>query len=105
MFAVVYQFQLKPNREEEFVKNWSELTELIYAFEGSLGSRLHKVDDLHFMAYAQWPSKIIWENSGSKLPVEAQRISHNMHACCEKIETLYQLDVHTDLLQRQQSNH
>ena len=39
------------------------MTNLIKLHEGSLGSRLHKQKELHYIAYAQWPSKEIFDNS------------------------------------------
>lgn len=50
------------------------MTDLIHSFEGGLGSRLHKVNDELYIAYAQWPSKTHWDNSGGKLPTEAEQI-------------------------------
>ena len=44
------------------------MTNLIKLHEGSLGSRLHKQKELHYIAYAQWPSKEIFDNSVKKLP-------------------------------------
>ncbi len=46
MFAVIYQFNVKENRESEFIGAWKQLTQLIYDYEGSLGSRLHKLNDI-----------------------------------------------------------
>ena len=54
MFAVIYQFKVKENRKAEFINAWKQLTHLIYEYEGSLGSRLHKQDDDVYLAYAQW---------------------------------------------------
>ena len=32
---------IKENMNSEFLKAWEELTDLIYEYEGSLGSRVH----------------------------------------------------------------
>lgn len=98
MFAVIYSFKTQPDKVEDFKKAWKELTELIYEYEGSLGSRLHKKEPNHYIAYAQWPSKDKWKNSGSKLPVQAKQASKNMKDSCFEIKTLHELEVEIDLL-------
>ncbi len=98
MFAVIYQFNVKENMNFEFIKAWKELTELIYEYEGSLGSRLHKLNDKSYLAYAQWPDKETWKNSGNDLPPSADRIRKAMKHSCTSIEVLHELDSIEDLL-------
>ncbi|WP_306643877.1 antibiotic biosynthesis monooxygenase family protein [Sanyastnella coralliicola] len=98
MFCVVYEFHVIPGKEDLFCQAWREMTELIYEFEGSLGSRLHQQSDTHFVAYAQWPSKERWENSGDRLPVIAEKISQDMKDSTLEIKTVYQLESTDDLL-------
>ncbi|MDB4285766.1 antibiotic biosynthesis monooxygenase [bacterium] len=98
MFTIIYSFQVKPGEATPFEKAWRDLTVLIYENEGSLGSRLHKQADLSYIAYAQWPDRDTWKNSGSKMPEKSKDISKAMKASCEKVETLYELEVVDDLL-------
>lgn len=104
MFTVIYSFKVLPAQSDVFEESWSQLTTLIYQYEGSLGSRLQKVavqkegEHIHYIAYAQWPSRQLWENSGSKLPKEAEAIRSAMKNACNHIETLFELDVVNDLL-------
>lgn len=100
MFAVVYSFKVKPNHEISFENAWRQMTELIYKFEGGLGSRLHKQAELNYIAYAQWPDRNTWLKSGTNLPPESIEIRHIMKDSCEKTETLFELDVVRDLLQK-----
>lgn len=97
MFAVIYQFQIKQGKEKEFIETWNELTQLIYKYEGSLGSRLHKQNDQLYIAYAQWPDKETWKFSGSKLPDE-DKVRLRMKESCVKIEVIYELECVKDLL-------
>ncbi len=61
MYCVIYKFKAKPGFEEQFEKNWRIHTDNIYKHLGSLGSRLHKLDEERsYMAYAQWPSKDVY---------------------------------------------
>jgi heme-degrading monooxygenase HmoA len=98
MFAVVYSFKTRKNLEKEFIDSWKEMTTLIYENEGSLGSRLHKKKDGHYIAYAQWPNKEQWKQSGKKLPERAKGIRIRMQSSCESIETLYELEMIDDLI-------
>ena len=101
VFAVIYQFKVKESMHSEFIKAWKELTQLIYEYEGSLGSRLHKQKEDVYLAYAQWPDKETWKNSGKKLPHSADHIRKAMRDSCSSIEVLYELDSIEDLLKTQ----
>ena len=98
LFTVIYSFHIHSGKESEFIKAWTTLTELIYQYEGSYGSRLHKVNDHLFIGYAQWPSKEHWKNSGSSLPIEANVFRGQMRECCIAINTAYEMSVVSDLL-------
>ena len=100
MFTVIYKFEVKEDRTQQFEENWTKLTKLIYKHEGSLGSRLHKSDNLNYIAYAQWTDKETWQNSGSKMPEHSKEISRLMKEACEKIETIHELEVVKDLLKK-----
>jgi quinol monooxygenase YgiN len=73
MFCVVYQWQVKADKEEQFRQSWCTITEAIFCQNGSLGSRLHKNDDGTFVAYAQWPSRELWAANAPTLGVDLAR--------------------------------
>ncbi len=98
MFSVIYSFKVKPDCEDDFVKGWKGLTQLIYIHAGGLGSRLHRKSHLLYLAYAQWPDKETWENANNNLPEHALVFREKVRNCCEKIETLHELEVVEDLL-------
>ena len=98
MFIVIYSFKTKKGQEPIFETAWRELTLLFRNYAGSLGSRLHKKADQHYIAYAQWPDKKTLENANSKLPDEATAVGKTMRNACEKIEILHELNVVDDLL-------
>ena len=104
MYVVIYFFKVKPNQEKGFVESWKGLTTLIYKHEGSLGSRLHKKEKQQYIAYAQWPSKSNFENSGKNLPEEANRYRDLMRKHCVKIEVLHKLEVVEDLLMQKEND-
>lgn len=98
MFVVIYKFTVNSGAEMDFKNAWKALTELIYKYEGSLGSRLHRQSDLEYIAYAQWPSRERWEQAGDKLPPEADKFRKIMRNACTEIETLFELERDIDLL-------
>lgn len=104
MFTVIYIFSIKPQQQETFIENWSELTRLIYKYEGSLGSRLHQLDKHRFIAYAQWPNRETWANSGGNLPKSADLYKKKMKDCCTEIIIQYELTVLKDLLKTKQAS-
>ncbi|WP_179009515.1 antibiotic biosynthesis monooxygenase family protein [Winogradskyella forsetii] len=103
MYIVLYGIKIKPNQEENFIEAWKALTSLIYKYEGSLGSRLHKKDALNFFAYAQWPDKTTFDNAGGNLPEEADHFRNRMKATYKKFEVLEKFEVIEDLLKQEQS--
>lgn len=54
MFCVIYRWRIKPELEEQFIENWSEITGVFVDKLGGKGSRLHRGEDGLFYAYAQW---------------------------------------------------
>ena len=98
MFAVIYSFAVHPGKEKIFEESWFAMTELIRDYEGGLGSRLHRKDDGLYIAYAQWPDRETWENSGGKIPESAQQIRTTMRESLVKMETLHELNLVADLL-------
>jgi hypothetical protein len=78
--------------------------QLIYQFEGSYGSRMHKNEAGLFIACAQWPSRERWEKSGSQLPEIAISYKNQLHEYCSFIEKVYELEMVNDLLQNKTFN-
>ena len=99
MFIAIYYFKIKSEQETQFIRSWEELTKLIYQYENSLGSRLHKKTDNEFIAYAQWPDKKTWKNAGKNLPDSANVFGQEMKEACTEIRTDHELEVISDLLE------
>ena len=77
---------------------------MIYKYEGSFGSKLHKDQSNNYVAYALWPDRTTWENAGSNLPKKAKEFSTMMRDSCIKIETKYELEEIEDLIKSKTSN-
>jgi heme-degrading monooxygenase HmoA len=56
MIAILYSWRIKPNKEQQFIESWSQVTEFLRDKRGSLGSRLHRGNNGLFYGYAQWKS-------------------------------------------------
>ena len=98
MFCVVYSFHVKKGLETSFENAWKELTEVMFAYANSNGSRLHQSKENEYIAYASWPNKKTWKNAAYKLPENSQVISKKMKDCCSDIQIVYELDMVHDLL-------
>ena len=97
MFCVIYQFTVKPGKEEPFTKAWSEVTNAFMESCGALGSRLHVNDNGAYIAYAQWPSREVRDNADLPEHVKKGALIA-MRDCCDSIETLYEMTPTADLL-------
>lgn len=97
-FTVIYSFKIIEGKENEFITCWTELTKLIYKYEGSYGSRLHKVNENLFIGYAQWSSKEVFDKSGNNLPETANNFRKQMRDSCSEIKTIHEMYEVQDLL-------
>ncbi|MBX9689099.1 MAG: antibiotic biosynthesis monooxygenase [Candidatus Obscuribacterales bacterium] len=102
MFAVIYRFKVKAERHEQFVSAWKQRTEEIKANLGGLGSRLHRAREGSFLAYAQWPDRETWlkAQAGEQPQSEPSRL---LRESCLEIETLFELELLADLLEKFES--
>jgi quinol monooxygenase YgiN len=100
MHCVIYSFEVIPGMEDQFFQSWADMTDLIYQYEGSLGSRLHKEADGRYIAYAQWPDAETYDRSGEAIPNElAAPVRAMMRAACSEIKTLFRMEMLDDRLQ------
>ena len=97
MFAVIYTFKVKPMFDSEFQEFWHEGTLRIRQERNSLGSRLHKVSDGQFVAYAQWHSRDDWENPPPSSP-DLKGVLTKMHNCLSECKVSFAFEVVDDLL-------
>lgn len=102
MFAVIYTFIVKKGRDTDFIYSWEGLTRLIYQYENSFGSKLHRASDGKYIAYALWPDKETWENAGQNLPDEASEFRVLMKESCSEITTDHEMDTISDLTRDKQ---
>ena len=57
MYAVLYRWRVAPGTEQVFREAWREVMEDIRTNYGGGGSRLHRMEDGTFVAYARWPDR------------------------------------------------
>lgn len=102
VFTVLYKFNIFKGKEEAFIKNWTEATELIYKNEGSLGSRLHKIESNVFFAYALWPNKETFENASKLEPsLRAQQLKEERQSIVDRLTIEYKSEILVDLIKEE----
>lgn len=102
-FTIIYSFKIVDGKEIEFIHCWTELTKLIYQFEGSFGSKLFKANNKLFIATAQWPDRETYDQSGNNLPEQAIDLRKKMRECCSEVKQEFELkSVVNDLLKDEQ---
>lgn len=62
-FAVIYHWNVPSGDEAAFVAAWEAVTHDLREYSGALGSRLHRSMDGAWIAYAQWPDRVHWEQA------------------------------------------
>lgn len=103
MYIVVFDFVVKEECEAQFLKAWPTVTQGIYLFKGSLGSRLHRDGSGKFIAYAQWPDKQTYEQAATiEMSAEYEQARQDMHQSLhlEDTKVVHQMQVEVDYLQR-----
>lgn len=89
---------MEPQQESEFIAAWEALTKMYRNHAGGLGSRLHQAKAKVFIAYAQWPDAETRSKAAALLPAGAEHWRKQMTAACSKMETLFEMDMRSDLL-------
>jgi hypothetical protein len=101
MYCVVYRFQLSApssKTEARFIETWSGITEYLKRECDALGSRLHQGDNGVFFAYAQWPSKTVFEASAAHTPkLEFVEMRLDWADLCEPSEVIFAGELLADL--------
>lgn len=99
-FGVIYLFDVKPDRIDQFVKTWKEFTNLIIEEENSLGSRLHRINATQYFAYAYWPNKNHFEGAGNNgESLAMQEIRHNQEKNIVNVTRIAEGEVIENLIQ------
>lgn len=98
MFIALYRWKIKKESEEKFKEGWHRRTLEIYKKCGSLGSRLHKMEDGTWAGYAQWQSKDKWA-AMSEIPVDDVEAKEMMTESIEESLPVLFMEVADDLLQ------
>jgi hypothetical protein len=81
-------------------RTWEIVTREIRDHEGGLGSRLHRAADGTWVAYAQWPSRELWERAEVSTPEGLAALRIFSGAIKERLEPIL-LDPVSDFLVRE----
>ena len=99
MFIAVYRFTLKPGSEEQYRKDWAEVTRLGVEEGRSFGSSLGRAQDGSWVAVARWPSKEMrddWFAHGTRMD---QPVARMRAAVVERFDDL-EVEITDDLSTR-----
>jgi quinol monooxygenase YgiN len=97
MFTVIYVFDVKPEREQEFLDAWAFITREFIRTRNSLGSRMHRDKDGRHVAIALWPDRATWEAKPTAPSEELNEARNTMMRACEIVRTDKELDTVLDL--------
>lgn len=100
MYCILLEFRPLPGQEAAFAEAWEALTRHIFQQHGSKGSRLHRSQEGKWIAYAQWPSKAVYDSVAGT--PKGEHLREDMMATLEPdgIQVLDRLEVVRDLLER-----
>lgn len=96
MFVAVYRMRLKPGSEEQYARDWSEVTRVAIDHYGSGGSALFKGDDGVWTAIARWPDREARRRFFERTDFDAEQRARQQDAISERLPTL-ELDGVIDL--------
>ena len=97
MFTVIYNFDVRPGREQEFLDAWAFITRDFIRNRGSLGSRMHKDKHGRYVAIALWPDRASWEAKPTDPAPELVAARETMMKACDLLRTEAELDTVLDL--------
>jgi len=103
MYCVAYKFTLLKDSLEnrrKFIACWRGITAFFKSDCGALGSRLHGGTGGVFHAYAQWPSKDIFDAAGNVVPSDAfVKLRMEWAELCGPSEVLFEGRVLEDMFE------
>ncbi len=102
-FAVVYRWRIQEGREAEFEAAWRRVTLAIRERCGSFGSRLHRVSDGTYVAYARWPSEASWKSCFAGDPPDAEGLRAMMDVVVER-DPVLRMEISDDLLEEPEAD-
>ena len=82
--AVLYRWRLKPGREQDFRKAWSEATKQIHKTCASHGACLHDAEDGTVWSYARWPSEDARQSCMNSHDWSQNDVFQTMRDCVEE---------------------
>ncbi|MDN3556835.1 hypothetical protein [Halomonas maura] len=88
MYTVLYRWIVHPGKEDDFISGWESVTQHFISNHDALGSRLHKVSNNTFAAYAQWSSKEARESAFDANDAPEGAVEKMNQAISERLEPI-----------------
>ena len=96
MFAVIYQFKLKPHQEKLFQEYWHTLAMYFVEKRGAIGSCLHKGADGLWVAYSRWPDKATRDASWPDEDAPNDELPQDIRDTIQKIQAIRDENQHLE---------
>ena len=88
MFAVIYQFKLKPHQEVIYKECWNKIVNYFIEKRGEIGSCLHKSADDLWVAYSRWPDKATRDASWPGENAPSDELPHDIRESIQKMQAI-----------------
>jgi hypothetical protein len=97
VFVVVYRWRLKPGCEDQFARDWRDITLVAREKFGSGGSSLFAAHDGSYVAIARWPDRESRERFTARKDTLTSAARARMNAAIEQDFPPLELDTLQDL--------
>ena len=98
MYITLYQWQLKPGKEQQFIEAWTRLTTRLQNTAPQVSAKLLKTLQGEWVALIEWPSQKEWESqTNENIDLLAQK---SLMECVQELQNLVPMEVVKNLKPR-----
>lgn len=98
MYITLYQWQLKPGKEQQFIEAWTRLTTQLQNTTPQVSAKLLKTLQGEWVALIEWPSQKEWESqTNENIDLLAQQ---SLMECVQELQNLVPMEVVRNLKPR-----
>lgn len=91
MYITLYQWQLKPGKEQQFIEAWTRLTTQLQNTAPQVSAKLLKTLQGEWVALIEWPSQKEWESqTNENIDLLAQQ---SLMECVQELQNLVPMEV------------
>jgi len=91
VFLTIYQWRIKPGKEEQFIDTWTAMTVSLKTKIPELTACLGRTPQQSLLAMVRWPSQKAWESQDAKnIDIFLQ---NKLLECIEDVENVIPLEM------------